>query len=118
VSSRRRSYLARRAQALKHDLELLILRPASPPAGLYNFEPFDLSTALMTVHKLSSHHQSSLYKAALAGGRPIIDDGNSAGSRFAGRGGHIERAGVILAIDTRLYNHHPFEAKTRRQCIV
>ena len=40
----RRSYLARRAQALKHDLELLILRPASPPAGLYNFITSSRST--------------------------------------------------------------------------
>ena len=70
VLSRRRRNLAWRAQALKHDLELLILGPTPPPACLYHFKPFDLSTALMTVHKDSSHNQSSPYKAALAGGIP------------------------------------------------
>ena len=62
-------HLAWRAQALKHDLELLILGPTPPPACLHHFKPFDLSTALMTVHKDSSHNQSSPYKTALAGGR-------------------------------------------------
>jgi hypothetical protein len=33
------------------------------PACLHYFKPFDLSTALMTVHKDSSHNQNSSCKA-------------------------------------------------------
>ena len=44
-----------RLQALDHDLELLFLGPAPTPTRLNNFKPFKLSTALMTVHKDSSH---------------------------------------------------------------
>jgi hypothetical protein len=60
-----RRYLTRRLQALKQDLELLIFRPAPPPACVHHFKPLKLSTALITVQKDSSHHQSSPYKAAL-----------------------------------------------------
>ena len=58
-------------QALKHDPELLILGPAPPPTRLNHFKPFNLSTALIAVHKDSSHHQRSPYKAALTGGRRL-----------------------------------------------
>ena len=34
-----------------NDLELLVIRPASPSAGFYNSEPFNLSTELIAVHK-------------------------------------------------------------------
>ena len=68
VSPRRRRDLPRRLQALQHDLELLILGPAPPPARLHHFEPFDLGTALITVHKDSSQHCASPGKAAFSGG--------------------------------------------------
>src|SRR3546814_9158104 len=48
-----------RLQALQHDLELLVLGPASPPARLHHFQPLDLGTALITVHKDSSQHHAS-----------------------------------------------------------
>ena len=67
ISPRRRRYLARRAQALKHDLELLILRPTPSPACLHHFKPFDLGTAPITVHKDSSQHHASFGKAAFTG---------------------------------------------------
>jgi hypothetical protein len=60
--------LARRLQALQNDLELLILGPASPPARLHHFQPSDLGTALITVHKDSSQQRASLRKAAFSGG--------------------------------------------------
>src|SRR3546814_20714626 len=50
--------LARRLQALQHDLELLILGPASPPTRLHNFQPLNLGTALITVHKDRSQHHA------------------------------------------------------------
>src|SRR3546814_6989287 len=41
VAPRRRRDLARRLQALQHDLELLVLGPASPPTRLHNFQPLN-----------------------------------------------------------------------------
>jgi hypothetical protein len=43
-------------QALQDYLELLILAPTTTPARIHHFEPFDLGTALITVHKDSSQH--------------------------------------------------------------
>jgi hypothetical protein len=37
--------------ALHHNPELLVIRPAPPSAGLNDLEPFNLSTALIAVHK-------------------------------------------------------------------
>ena len=56
ISSRRRRDLPRRSQALQDDLELLILGPTTTPARIHHFEPLDLGTALITVHKDSSQH--------------------------------------------------------------
>ena len=67
MSPCRRRDLARRLQALEHYLELLILGPAPPTTCVNYFEPLDLGTALITVHKDSSQHRASLYKAAPAG---------------------------------------------------
>jgi hypothetical protein len=64
VSSCNRYDLARRLQALYDDLELLILGPASPAARLHHFQPSDLGTVLITVHKESSQHRASTDKAA------------------------------------------------------
>src|SRR3546814_13461066 len=58
-------WLARRLQALQHDLELLILGPASPPTRLHNFQPLNLGTALITVHKDSSQHHASPWQGGL-----------------------------------------------------
>ena len=44
-----------RLQALQHNPELLVIRPAPPSAGLNDFQSFNLSTALMTVHKDKFH---------------------------------------------------------------
>jgi len=66
--------LARRLQALEHYLELLILGPAPPTACVNYFEPRDLGTALITVHKDSSQHPASLGKAA-SGGRIRLNEG-------------------------------------------
>src|SRR4051812_20442533 len=68
VSPRCRRDPAWRLQTLKHNLELLILRPASPPTRLHHLEPPNLSTVLMTVHKDSSQHQTSSDKAAFSAG--------------------------------------------------
>src|SRR5215471_2024404 len=68
VSPRCRRNLAWRLQTLQHDLELLILGPASPPTRLHHFKPPDLSTVRMTVHKDSSQHRASSDKAVSAGG--------------------------------------------------
>src|SRR5262252_9266763 len=68
VSPRCRRDLAWRLQALKHDLELLILGPASSPTRLHHFKPSDLSTVRITVHKDSSQHRASSDKAASGGG--------------------------------------------------
>jgi hypothetical protein len=46
--------MAWRPQAPKHDLELPILGPASPPTRLHDFEPPNLSTVRMAVDKDSS----------------------------------------------------------------
>jgi hypothetical protein len=59
--------LARRLQALQDDLELLVLGPAPPPACVHYFEPFDLGTAPITVHKGSSQQHASFGKAAFTG---------------------------------------------------
>jgi hypothetical protein len=40
---------------------------AAPPADLHHFKPFDLGTALITVHKDSSQYCASLDKAAATG---------------------------------------------------
>ena len=40
----------RRLKALEHDLELLVLRPATPSAGLDDLQALNLSTVLMDVH--------------------------------------------------------------------
>jgi hypothetical protein len=53
VASRCRRYRSGRLQALDDNPELLVIGPASSPAGLNNLEPFDLSTALMAVNKHS-----------------------------------------------------------------
>src|SRR3546814_10760989 len=58
-------WLARRLQALQHDLELLILGPASPPTRLHNFQPLNLGTARITVHKDSSQHHASPWQGGL-----------------------------------------------------
>ena len=50
-------------------LNFSILLLAPPLTHLNHFEPFNLSTALIAVHKDSCHHQRSPYKAALTGGR-------------------------------------------------
>jgi len=55
------------AATLQDDLEFLILGPASPPARLHHFQPFDLGTAPITVHKDSSQHRASFGKAAVTG---------------------------------------------------
>jgi len=68
VSPRRHRHFARRLQALKHDLELLIFRPASPSARLHNIEPAGFRAGCMTVHKDSSQHHASSDKAAVAAG--------------------------------------------------
>jgi len=60
--------LARRLQALEHYLELLILGPAPPTACVNYFEPLDLGTALITVHRDSSQNCASLDKVAFSGG--------------------------------------------------
>jgi hypothetical protein len=41
---------------------------APPPARLYHFQPLDLGTALITVHKDSSQQRASPDKAAFSGG--------------------------------------------------
>src|SRR6266853_1940826 len=71
ISPRRRRDLPGRLQALQDYLELLILGPTTTPARIHHFEPFDLGTALITVHKDSSQHRASLYKAAPAGCVPF-----------------------------------------------
>src|SRR5690606_15693715 len=67
VAPRRRRNLARRLQALPHDLEVLVLGPASPPTRLYHFQPLDLGTVRMTVHKDTSQHRASPGKAVSLG---------------------------------------------------
>src|SRR6266478_1858406 len=58
MASRGRRYRSRRLQALQHNPELLVIRPAPPSAGLNDLQSFNLSTALMTVHKdsFTSHN--------------------------------------------------------------
>src|SRR5712671_1914798 len=51
MASRRRGYRSRRLQAFHDDPQLLIIGPAPPSAGLNDLKPFNLSTALMAVHK-------------------------------------------------------------------
>lgn len=51
VPPRRRRDRPWRLHALQNDLELLVVRPASTPAGLNNSQPFNLSTVLIAVHK-------------------------------------------------------------------
>src|SRR6266536_760486 len=51
MASRCRRYRPRRLQALKDNPELLAIRPSPPSAGLNDLQPFNLSTALMAVHK-------------------------------------------------------------------
>ena len=48
---RRRRYRPRRLHALQNDPELLVIRPAPTSAGLNHFQPFNLSTVLIAVHK-------------------------------------------------------------------
>jgi len=67
MHARWRDGLPRRLQALPDDLDLLVLGPAPPPAGVHYFEPFDLGTAPITVHKDSSQHRASVGKAAFSG---------------------------------------------------
>ena len=59
-----RRHLSWRLQALQHDLEFLIFGLASPPTRLRHFQPLDLSTARLTVHKDSSQNRASPGKAA------------------------------------------------------
>jgi hypothetical protein len=59
--------MERRLQALHDDFELLILGPAPPPARVHHFEPLDLGTAPITVHKDNSQQHASLGKAAFTG---------------------------------------------------
>ncbi|MCK1745129.1 hypothetical protein IVA80_31015 [Bradyrhizobium sp. 139] len=47
-----------------------MLGPAPPPACIHYFEPFDLGTAPITVHKDSSQQHASLGKAAFTGRIP------------------------------------------------
>src|SRR6266481_2370579 len=54
ISPCRRRDLPRRLQALQDYLELLILGPTTTPSRIHHFEPFDLGTALITVHNDSS----------------------------------------------------------------
>jgi hypothetical protein len=51
--------LPRRLQALQHDLELLVLGPATPPTCIHDIEPPDMCTVRMTVHTHSSQHRPS-----------------------------------------------------------
>src|SRR6266481_2261002 len=51
VPPRRRRDRPWRLHALQNDLELLVIRPASTPAGFNNSQPFNLSTVLIAVHK-------------------------------------------------------------------
>src|ERR1700730_2847268 len=51
VPPRRRRNRPWRLHALQNDLELLVIRPASTPAGFNNSQPFNLSTVLIAVHK-------------------------------------------------------------------
>src|SRR5882672_1212676 len=46
-----RRYRARHLKALGHDPQLLVIRPAPPPASLDHLKPFKLSAALRAVHK-------------------------------------------------------------------
>jgi hypothetical protein len=73
VSPRSGRNLAGRLQALQDNLELLILGPAAPPTPLHHFQPPDLATALITVHKDSSQQRASLRKAAFSGGIRLTD---------------------------------------------
>jgi hypothetical protein len=72
TTPRCRRDLTGRLQALQDDLELLILRPTTTPARIYHLEPFDLGTAVITVHKDSSQKWASLDKAAFSGRIPYI----------------------------------------------
>jgi len=67
-AQRRRRHPAGRLQTLKHDLELLILRSAAPPASLHYFKPAGLRTVRMAVHKDSSQHYVSPDTAPFRGG--------------------------------------------------
>src|SRR5947209_12503509 len=46
-----RRYRARPLKALGHDPQFLVNRPAPPATSLDHLKPFNLSTALMAVHK-------------------------------------------------------------------
>ena len=60
---------------------------------------------------------SLVHFAELRIAEAVIDDGDRAGARLSGRGGHVECTGIVLAIDARLHDDHAFEPKARRQCI-
>src|SRR6188768_1099134 len=51
VPPRRRRDRPWRLHALQNDLQLLVIRPATPPARFNNPKPFNLSTELIAVHK-------------------------------------------------------------------
>jgi hypothetical protein len=51
MSPRRRRYQAWRLHTLQNDLQLLVIRPAPPPASFNNPKPINLSTELIAVHK-------------------------------------------------------------------
>lgn len=81
-----------RLHALQNDVELLVIRPAATPAGSNNYQPFNLSTVLIDVHKDcytaltlirrgGSHRRKTLFQRCPTGSssRPRRDQPSAAG---------------------------------------